>query len=84
MQSGTNPSLPANWEMQGDFAKMQGETEPSPANSLKISVICMQSPYSRSREAIIFSREIRDSRLDVAGSGMPEVKRAISTQSEGW
>jgi hypothetical protein len=25
MQSDANPSLPANWEMQGDFDEMQGE-----------------------------------------------------------
>jgi hypothetical protein len=25
IQSDANPSLPANWEMQGDFDEMQGE-----------------------------------------------------------
>ncbi len=31
MQSHSNPSLPANCKMQGDFAEMQGERQASPS-----------------------------------------------------
>jgi hypothetical protein len=37
MQSAANPSLPAIWEMQGDFAKMQGGAKRGPAKSSQIS-----------------------------------------------
>jgi hypothetical protein len=37
MQSAANPSLPAIWEMQGDFAKMQGGAKRRPAKNSQIS-----------------------------------------------
>jgi len=36
-QSGTNPSLPAIWEMQGDSDKMQGTVSVNPAKIRRIS-----------------------------------------------
>jgi hypothetical protein len=36
-QSGPNPSLPANLEMQGDFDKMQGAVSVNPAKIRRIS-----------------------------------------------
>ena len=33
--------LPAIWEMQGDFAEMQGGATPTLAESCRISIVCM-------------------------------------------
>jgi transglutaminase-like putative cysteine protease len=44
-------------ELQGDFDRMQGGPKLGPAKSDQISIVWTASPYSRSREDIIFSRE---------------------------
>jgi transglutaminase-like putative cysteine protease len=44
-------------ELQGDFDRMQGGPNLGPAKSDQISIVWTASPYSRSREDIIFSRE---------------------------
>src|SRR5258707_14689690 len=41
MQSAANLSLPAIWEMQGDFRKMQGDARRTLAKSHQISIACM-------------------------------------------
>ena len=44
-------------ELQGDFDRMQEGPKLGPAKSDQISIVWTASPYSRSREDIIFSRE---------------------------
>jgi hypothetical protein len=44
-------------ELQGDFDRMQGGPKLGPAKRDQISIVWTASPYSRSREDIIFSRE---------------------------
>jgi hypothetical protein len=56
MQSAANPSLPAIWEMQGDFAKMQGEPNAARLKALRSHKLGWDSPYSRSRERFVISR----------------------------
>jgi len=57
MQSAANLSLPAIWEMQGDFRKMQGDARRTLAKSHQISIACMAFSLlqgaGRSREAYL-------------------------------
>ena len=59
-QSEANPSLPANGELQGDLAKLQGQCLHIPAEDrLHLSGLDGFLPNSGSRETIILSREGR-------------------------
>ena len=57
-QSYSNPSLPAIWEMQGNFAEMQGEVGPHSAK---------KSPDSKSLDASLPNHESRETMIRLQG-----------------
>src|SRR5258708_37133257 len=83
MQSAANLSLPAIWEMQGDFRKMQGDARRTLAKSHQISIACMAFSLlqraGRSRVAYLalagFVSSIRGRSSDFGCSGdcLPEM-----------